>query len=145
MSNSARCEAATANKVNEVMNNETIIGLVKTAFPDFKGGVYPSDCAYKRDAEGKLVARGKTAYGDGVFECLGENSFKRLPTDQVVRRPSTRKTAVAPPATPETPAPVAAAPAPAATPAGKKKAAKATPAKPPAAPKQKANHRQAAQ
>jgi hypothetical protein len=138
MSNSSRIEAATRKHVNETLNNNQIIELVRAADPNWKGGVYPSDAAYKRTPEG-LVPRGKVAYGDGVLEYLGENSFKVLADKEIVRRPSTRKAAVVPPAAPET-KPVAATPAA----SGKKEAAKTTPAKPPATPKSKGADRHAA-
>jgi hypothetical protein len=102
MSNSSRIEAATRQHVNQTLNSATITELVKKAYPDFKGGVYPSDVAYVRK-EGKLVPRGKMAYGDGVLEHLAENSFKVLPTDEIVRRK-------APVAAAPAPAPVAAKP-----------------------------------
>ncbi|HKH98143.1 MAG TPA: hypothetical protein VJ999_03460 [Candidatus Sulfotelmatobacter sp.] len=91
MSNSSRIEAATRQHVGAVLTNEQIVELVKMADPNWKGGVYPSDVAYTRTPEG-LVPRGKVAYGDGVLEYLAENSFKVLPTDQIVRRPTSRKT-----------------------------------------------------
>jgi hypothetical protein len=92
MSNSSRIEAATRDHVGATLTNDQIVDLVKVAFPDWKGGVYASDAAYKRTPEG-LQPRGKTAYGDGVLEYLAENSFKVLPTEQIVRRPSTKKVA----------------------------------------------------
>ena len=130
MSNSSRIEAATRSHVGATLTSEQITELVKIADPNWKGGVYPSDAAYTRTPEG-LKPRGKVAYGDGVLEYLGENSFKVLPTDQIVRRPG-KKTAV--PAS--VPAPVAPPAAKADT--GKKKASKAA-SKPPVATKSKAN------
>src|ERR1051326_2038119 len=100
MSNSSRIEAATRQHVGATLTSEQIHELVKLSDPTNTKGVYPSDCAYKRTEDG-LVPRGKTAYGDGVLEYLGENSFKVLATDQIVRRPG-KKTAA--------PVPVAAAP-----------------------------------
>jgi hypothetical protein len=123
-SNSSRIEAATRQHVGAVLTSQMITDLVKVSDPEWKGGVYPSDCAYKRTEEG-LVPRGKTAYGDGVLEFLAENSFKVLPTEEIVRRKPAKAAASTP-----TPVPVAtpvAAPATvAATPAasGKKKTAK---------------------
>ncbi len=119
-SNSSRIEKATRQHVGATLTAEQIHELVKLADPTSTKGVYPSDCAYKREEDGKLVPRGKTAYGDGVLEYLGANSFKVLPTEQIVRRPSSKKAA----------APVVAAPAPVPAPAakpetGKKKSAKA--------------------
>jgi hypothetical protein len=87
---------------------------------------YPSDCAYKRTEEG-LVPRGKTAYGDGVLENLGGNSFKVLADKDIVRRPSSKKAPSVPKKEAKTEA----------KPAGKKEAAK-TASKPPVAPKSKA-------
>jgi hypothetical protein len=105
---------------------------VKLSDPTSSKGVYPSDCAYKRDESGNLVPRGKTAYGDGVLEYVSENNFKVLPTDQIVRRkPLIVKKDAAPVPTP--------APTPAAKAAtGKKKAAKSS-SQPPSATKSKAN------
>jgi hypothetical protein len=131
MSNSSRIEAATRQHVGATLTNEQIHELVKLADPSNTKGVYPSDCAYKRDADGKLVPRGKTAYGDGVLEYLAENSFKVLADKDIIRRPSSKKPAKAPePTVVATPAPVASAPA-------KKEAAK-TPSQPPVAPRKKA-------
>jgi hypothetical protein len=98
-SNSQRIEQATRNHVGATLTSEQIVELVKLSDPSWQGGVYPSDAAYKR-VDGKLVPRGATAYGDGVLEYMGANSFKVLATDQIVRRPSTRKVAVAPTAPP---------------------------------------------
>jgi len=134
MSNSSRIEAATRSHVGATLTNDQIMELVKLADPTNTKGVYPSDVAYKRTPEG-LVPRGKTAYGDGVLEYLGENSFKVLPTEEIVRR---KKSAV------PAPAPVA-APAPASV--GKAKAKKPTgkASQPPVIAKSKANDRHAAQ
>jgi len=101
MSNSSRIEAATRQHVGAVLTSEQIVELVKASDPNWKGGTYPSDVAYKRNAENVLVHRGSSAYGDGVLEYLGANSFKVLKTEDVVRRPKTKA------------APVAVAPAPA--------------------------------
>jgi hypothetical protein len=103
-----------------------ITELVKVSDPEWKGGVYPSDCAYKRTDDG-LVPRGKTAYGDGVLEFLAENSFKVLPTEEIVRRKplvvkKTEAAASTPVPTP-TPTPTVAATAPVAA-SGKKKSGK---------------------
>jgi hypothetical protein len=133
MSNSQRIEAATRQHVGATLTNDQIVELVKVTFPDWKGGIYASDCAYKRDEAGKLIPRGKVAYGDGVLEYLGENSFKVLPTEQIVRRPGGKKAAPA-----EAKPAVKAEAAPVAT-TGKKKAAKSrTSLKPPVVAKQKA-------
>ena len=139
MSNSSRIEAATRQHVGAILTSEQIVELVKVADPNWKGGVYPSDAAYTRTSEG-LLPRGKVAYGDGVPEYLGANSFKVLPTTEIVRRPTTRKAAPAPePAKVET-----AKPAPAKKEAaGKKEAAKAGQSKPPVVAKQKAAERRA--
>ena len=128
MSNSSRIEAATRQHVGATLTSEQIHELVKVSDPTNTKGVYPSDCAYKRTEDG-LVPRGKTAYGDGVLEYLGENSFKVLPTDQIVRRPGKK---VAAPIAAPVPPPAAKADT------GKKKASKAA-SKPPVATKQKAN------
>jgi hypothetical protein len=98
MSNSSRIEAATRSHVGATLTGKQIEEAVRLADPNWKGGVYPSDAAYKRTETG-LIPRGKTAYGDGVLEYLGANSFKVLPTAEIVRRPG--KAAAAPaPATP---------------------------------------------
>src|ERR1700760_4345828 len=86
MSNSSRIEAATRGHIGAVLTSEQIHELVKLSDPTSTKGVYPSDAAYKRDEAGKLVPRGKTAYGDGVLEYMGANSFKVLPTEEIVRR-----------------------------------------------------------
>jgi len=139
MSNSSRIEAATRGHIGAVLTNDMIVELVKLADPTNTKGVYPSDVAYKRTPEG-LVPRGKTAYGDGVLEYLAENSFKVLPTAEIVRR----KKSAAP-----APAPVAATPAPAPAPAsvGKAKAKKPTgkASQPPVIAKSKGADRHAAQ
>jgi len=137
MSNSSRIEVATRQHVGATLTNEQIAELVKLSFPDWKGGIYPSDCAYTRQGDG-LAPRGKTAYGDGVLEYLGENSFKVLATEQIIRRPGGRKAPAKVEATPEV-KPVA---APAVT-GKKKKAGKAqTSLKPPVIAKPKAREAQ---
>ncbi len=93
MSNSSRIEAATRSHVGAVLTAAQISELVKLSDPTSTKGVYPSDCAYKRDEAGKLVPRGKTAYGDGVLEYIGENNFKVLPTEEIVRRKVSAKAA----------------------------------------------------
>ena len=140
MSNQARIEAATRQHVGAVLTNEQIAELVKASFPDWKGGIYPSDCAYKRTEDG-LVPRGKAAYGDGVLEYLAENQFKVLPTEQIIRRPVSKKKAAS--VAPVAPAPAVAA-TPAAVPAKGKKASKSA-SRIPVAPKQKARSGQAVQ
>ena len=132
MSNSSRIEAATRQHVGATLTAAQIQELVKLSDPTSSKGVYPSDCAYKRDESGKLVPRGKTAYGDGVLEYVSENNFKVLPTDQIVRRkPLVVKKDAAPVLTP--------APTPAAKAAtGKNKPAKSS-SQPPSATKSKAN------
>ena len=92
MSNSSRIEAATRQHVNAVLTSEQIVELVKLSDPTSTKGVYPSDCAGKRLEDGTLTFRGKVAYGDLVLEYMGANSFKVLPTEQIVRRPSNKKT-----------------------------------------------------
>ena len=94
MSNSSRIEKATRDHVGAVLTGAQITEIVRLADPSWKGGVYPSDAAYKREGD-TLVPRGKTAYGDGVLEYLAENSFRVLPTEQIVRRPSSKKPAAA--------------------------------------------------
>ena len=106
--NSSRIETATRQHVGAVLTSKMIMELVRLAFPDYTGGVYPSDSAYKRDADGVLQPRGATAYGDGILEFLAENSFKVLPTEEIVRKPTKR---VAKPVVAATPPEVPAAPA----------------------------------
>jgi hypothetical protein len=139
MSNSSRIEAATRQHVGATLTNDQIVELVKVSDPNWKGGVYPSDAAYKRTEQG-LVPRGATAYGDGVLEYLGANSFKVLKTEEIVRRPASAKKAAKPAAAA---APVAAAPAPAPAPVAKKPTGKASSI--PVATKSKARSGQAAQ
>jgi hypothetical protein len=98
-SNSQRIEQATRNHVGATLTSEQIVELIKISDPNWKGGVYPSDAAYKR-VDGKLVPRGAVAYGDGVLEYLGANSFKVLASQDIVRRPTTRKAAPAVAASP---------------------------------------------
>ena len=136
MSNSSRIEAATRQHVGATLTNEQIIELVKLSDPNWKGGIYPSDAAYTRTPEG-LVPRGKTAYGDGVLEYLGPNSFKVLKTDEIVRRPQSRKPAAAAAAATTGKKAVAATPAPAEK-AHKTKKASGSASQPPVATKQKA-------
>ena len=134
MSNSARIEAASRQHVGATLTSEQIVELVKVSDPNWKGGVYPSDAAYVRTPEG-LVPRGKTAYGDGVLEYLGANAFKVLETEEIVRRPSTRKPAAV------AATPVAAPAAKVERKAGKKgKKASGTANQPPVAPKSRASH-----
>jgi len=121
MSNSSRIEAATRSHVGATLTSKMIVDAVKLAFPEDKSGVYPSDCAYKRDADGKLVPRGATAYGDGILEFLAENSFKVLADQEIVRKPTKR---VAKPAAAPAPAAPVAAPAPVETPVAAAPAAK---------------------
>jgi hypothetical protein len=62
------------------------------------------------------------AYGDLVLEYMGANSFKVLPTEQIVRRPSNKKTkTVIPVAAPVAAAKAAAAEAPVAASNGERK------------------------
>src|ERR1035438_610751 len=91
MSNSSRIEQATRQHVGAVLTSKMIVELVKVAFPDYTGGVYPSDSAYKRDADGVLAPRGKVAYGDVVLAFLAENSFKVLADSEIVRKETKRK------------------------------------------------------
>ncbi len=118
-SNSNRIEAATRQHVGATLTSAQITELVRLSDPSWKGGVYPSDCAYVRTDEG-LVPRGKTAYRDGVLEYVSENNFKVLPTEQIVRRKTPKPVAA-------TKTAAAAAPAEVKKPeAGKKKSGKAT-------------------
>jgi|SRR5271169_178018 len=143
MSNSSRIEKATREHVGAVLTSEQITELVKLSDPTSTKGVYPSDVAYKREGT-ILVPRGKTAYGDGILEFLAENSYRVLPTEQIVRRkPLIVKKEVA--------APVAAKAAASTVPTvaastGKKKAVKnaaKSASHPPVAPKQKGADRHA--
>ena len=114
MSNSSRIEAATRQMVGAILTSKQVQDAVKLAFPEDGKGVYPSDCAWKRDAEGVLQPRGKVAYGDSILEFLAENSFKVLSDQEIVRMPRKRVAKPAPAATVEPPtAPVVAAPEPA--------------------------------
>ena len=115
-SNSSRVEAATRQHVGAVLTSQMIADLVKASEPEWKGGVYPSDVAYKR-VDGVLVPRGKTAYGDGILEYLAENSFKVLATADIVRRKPAKAASTVP-----VPTPTPAATAPAST--GQKKSGK---------------------
>lgn len=122
MSNSSRIEAATRQHVGATLTSEQITELVHLSDPNWKGGVYPSDAAGKRQEDGTITYRGKTAYGDLVLEYLGSNSFKVLPNNEIVRRPGSKKPAEAAPApvAASVPVPVAATP----VKKGKKKATK---------------------
>ena len=136
MSNSSRIEVATRQHVNATLTNDQIVELVKASDPNWKGGVYPSDVAYSQTPEG-LKPRGATAYGDGILIYLGANSFKVLPTDQIVRRPQSKRP-VAKAAEPAVaPAVAAVVEGPTEKKAVVKKAAGST-SQPPVAPKQKA-------
>ena len=130
MSNSSRIEVATRQHVGAILTSKMITELVKVSFPEFAGGVYPSDAAWKRGEDGQLVCSGKVAYGDAILEYLADNSFKVLADSEIVRMPRKRvaKTVAATP--PEVPAaPVVATPEPAQKRAklkkNKKKASKA--------------------
>jgi hypothetical protein len=146
MSNSSRIERATREHVGAVLTSEQITELVKLSDPTSTKGVYPSDVAYKRTPEG-LVCRGKTAYGDGILEFLAENSYRVLPTEQIVRRkPLIVKKEVAAPAAAKAAASTVPVPTVAAS-TGKKKAVKKTSksaSKPPVIAKQKGADRHAA-
>jgi hypothetical protein len=131
MSNSSRIEQATRQHVGAILTSKMVCELVHLAFPVYKGGTYPSDSAYKRDADGVLQARGKTAYGDGILEFLAENSFKVLSDAEIVRKPTKRVAKPVAATAPEVPAapavapvPVAATPEPAKPVASKKKKSK---------------------
>jgi hypothetical protein len=149
MSNSQRIEAATRQHVGATLTNDQIIELVKVTSPDWKGGVYPSDAAGQRQEDGTITHRGKVAYGDLVLEYLTKNSFKVLPTDQIVRRPVAPKKVKVVSAPVVTPAPTS-VPTPVAAKAEPVVAAKGKPASKaassiPVATKQKANLRHATQ
>jgi len=103
MSNSSRIEQATRQHVGAVLTSKMITELVKVAFPDYTGGVYPSDAAWKRNAEGVLECRGKQPYGDAVLEHLADSSFKVLGDAEIVRMPRKRVAKPAPVAAVETP------------------------------------------
>ena len=143
MSNSQRIEAATCQHINAVLTNDQIIELVKVTSPDWKGGVYPSDAAGKRLEDGTITHRGKVAYGDLVLIYENKNSFKVLPTEQIVRRPVAPKKVkvvsapVVTPAPVPVPTPVAAKPEPV---AAKGKPASKAASSIPVATKQKATH-----
>ena len=106
--NSSRIETATRTMIGAVLTSKMVVDAVRLAFPDYTGGVYPSDSAYKRDADGVLAPRGKVAYGDGVLEFLAENSFKVLADEDIVRKPTKR--VAKPAATVDVPAAPAVAP-----------------------------------
>jgi hypothetical protein len=91
MSNSSRIEVATRQHVGAVLTNDQLVELVKVSFPDWKGGVYPSDAAGQKQEDGTITHRGKTMYGDLVLEYVNKNSFKVLATDKIVRRPVSEK------------------------------------------------------
>src|SRR3954453_5346809 len=142
MSNSGRIEQATRQHVGAVLTAEQIAELVKLSDPTSTKGVYPSDAAYKRDETGKLVPREKTAYGDGVLELIAPNSYKVLPTEQIVRRKPlvVTKTEAAPAVAAKTEAKPTAS-----KPVGKKRSTSTSDPKPPVAPKSKANLARATQ
>jgi hypothetical protein len=138
MSNSSRIEVATRQHVNAVLTSEQIVELVKVSDPTSTKGVYPSDCAGKRLEDGTLTFRGKVAYGNLVLEYMGPNSFKVLPTEQIVRKPTNKKTkTVIPVAAPviAAAAPVVAAPVVAAAVNGNKKKSSGKASRLPVAPK----------
>ena len=105
MNNSERIEKATREHVNAVLTSQQIQELVKTFDPTNQKGVYPSDVAGKLAEDGKTIThRGKVPYGDLVLLQLSSNSYRVLPTDQIVRR---KNPTVAPAAPPAPPAPAA--------------------------------------
>jgi hypothetical protein len=142
MSNSGRIEQATRQHVGAVLTAEQIAALVKLSDPTSSKGVYPSDCAGKRQEDGRLTFRGKQFYGDLVLEYLGPNSYKVLPTEQIVRRKPlvVTKTEAAPAVAAKTEAKPTAS-----KPAGKKRSTSTSDAKPPVTPKSKANLARATQ
>ena len=146
MSNSSRIEKATRDHVGAVLTSEQIHELVKLSDPTSTKGVYPSDCAGKRQEDGTITFRGKVQYGDLVLEYLKENQFKVLPTEQIVRLPGRKpaKAASTVPASQPAPAPAPTVVPAAAAASGKKakkgkKAAKSA-SRIPVAAKQKASH-----
>jgi hypothetical protein len=127
MSNSSRIEVATRQHVGAVLTAEQIVELVKLSDPTSTKGIYPSDVAGKRLEDGTLTFRGKVAYGDLVLEYMGANSFKVLATEQIVRKPTSKKEkkpAIAA-STPVIAAKAAPVPTPIPAKASKKKAGKA--------------------
>jgi len=126
MSNSSRIEQATRQMVGAILTSKQVQDAVKLAFPEDGKGVYPSDCAWKRDAEGVLQPRGKVAYGDSILEFLAENSFKVLADNEIVRMPRKRTPKAATPAVETPAAPVVATPEPAQKKAKKKSKKKAS-------------------
>jgi hypothetical protein len=87
--NSSRIEAATRDFVGAILTGKEITRLVQKMFPESTQGTYAGDAAYApvvRDGKKVLEPRGSSAYGDGVLQYMGSDSFKVLPTDQIVRR-----------------------------------------------------------
>jgi hypothetical protein len=125
-SNSQRIEVATRGHISAVLTNEMLKELVKVSDPSWTGGIYPSDAAYKRGEDGVLAPRGRTAYGDGILEYLGPNSFKVLADNEIVRMPRKRTPKAATPAVETPAAPVVATPEPAQKKAKKKSKKKAS-------------------
>jgi hypothetical protein len=91
MSNSSRIEKATREHVGAVLTSTQIAELVKLSDPTNTKGIYPSDAAGKLLEDGTITHRGKVAYGDLVLLHMGTNSFKVLATEQIVRRPGSKK------------------------------------------------------
>jgi hypothetical protein len=136
MSNSSRIEAATRGHIGAVLTSDQIHELVKLSDPTSTKGVYPSDCAGKRLEDGTIVHRGKVQYGDLVLEYLKENSFKVLPTEQIVRLPGRKPAKAASTVPAPTPTPIE---VPVKKPKKGKKASKSA-SRIPVAPNKKANH-----
>lgn len=95
MSNSSRIEKATREHQGAVLTGQQILELVKLSDPTNTKGIYPSDAAGKLLEDGTITHRGKVAYGDLVLLHLGTNSFRVLPTEEIVRRKQTVATAPA--------------------------------------------------
>lgn len=87
--NSSRIEEVTRAFIGAILTGKEITRLVRKMFPESTQGVYPGDVAYApvvRDGKKTLEPRGSSTYGDGVLQYMGSDSFKVLPTDQIVRR-----------------------------------------------------------
>jgi hypothetical protein len=98
MSNSSRIEQATRQHINAVLTTQQLEELVHLADPNWKGGIYPSDCAGQKLEDGTITHRGKQMYGDLVLLHLGSNSYRVLPTEQIIRRKNPPAIPAAPPA-----------------------------------------------
>jgi len=97
MSNSSRIEAATRSMIGATVTAQQVIDAVKLFDPTNTKGVYPSDVAGKQLEDGTITHRGKVPYGDLILLQLGSNSYRVLPTNEIVRRKNP-SVPVAPPA-----------------------------------------------